>query len=63
MTKKTASHLAKAIIELGRAEFGETDVRNIRKFSAVNRKLSRLFNKSGYEFGDGDGSRIRLRKA
>jgi hypothetical protein len=63
MNKHVARHLAKAIIELGAAEWNEIDVKNIRRLTTARRNLNRLFNESGYEFGAGDGSRIRQKKA
>jgi len=62
MTKKSARHLAKAIIHLGLAEWNEADTQAIRKLVTARRNLNSFFNKSGYEFGSGDGSRIRKRR-
>lgn len=63
MTKRAARHLAKAIIHLGLAEWNEGSAKNIGQIINHRRRLNSLFNKSGYEFGAGDGSRIRKRKA
>ncbi len=62
MTRRTARHLAKAIIHLGLAEWNETNTKNIGRLLNHRRQLNTLFNKSGYEFGAGDGSRIRKRR-
>ena len=63
MTKRAARHFAKAIIHLGLAEFNSSSVRDIRNLRNLAFKCNKRFHKSGYEFGAGDGSRIRLRRA
>jgi len=62
--KKVASQLAKALLAL---DFADWHARDWREMSDHIRKLrvplSNLFTSTGYEFGEGSGARVRIRKA
>lgn len=62
--RRVARQLAKALIALDLADWHARDWRDmsnhIRKLRVP---LSNLFTSTGYEFGEGDGSRIRKAKA
>jgi hypothetical protein len=61
--KKIASHLAKALAELGKAVFLSTGKPMAPAISEVAYKLSLIFHSTGYEFSDADSVRIKKSKA
>lgn len=61
--KKVARQLAKALVALDLADWHARDWRDMHKhICSVRCRVSRLFTSTGYEFGKGDGTRIRQRK-
>lgn len=62
--KKVASQLAKALLALDLADWHARDWKQMSDhIRTVRNSVSDLFTSTGYEFGEGDGSRIRKAKA
>ena len=62
--KKVASQLAKALVALDLADWHARDWRDMHKaICDVRCNVSQLFTSTGYEFGEGNGTRVRIRKA
>jgi hypothetical protein len=62
-SKRVARQLAKALLAL---DYADWHARDWREMSDQIRKLrvplSNLFTSTGYEFGEGDGARIRRQR-
>jgi len=62
--RKVARQLAKALIALDLADWHARDWREMSDhIREVRNTVSNLFTSTGYEFGEGDGSRIRKARA
>jgi hypothetical protein len=62
-SKKVARNLAKALLQLDYADWQARDWREMsKKIREIRLKVAELFDSTGYEFGAGDGCRIRLRR-
>ena len=67
--KKIAVELAKSLLTVGRAKWfaNQRNSANcppdfVKRISRVESELSKLFDDTGYEFGESYGYRIRLNK-
>jgi len=60
--RKVASSLAKALMELDRADWHARDWRSMSKqVQKVRAKVSTLFTSTGYEYGE-NPKRVRIRR-
>lgn len=62
--RKVARQLAKALVALDLADWHAREWESMHgQICRVRADVSTLFSATGYEFGEGDGCRIRQRKA